>query len=125
MRISDWSSDVCSSDLSTIASEKTRAVKVGLDKDRITLSVTSPENGTAAEELAAGYDSDAMEIGFNARYLSDILGQVDGDSVELHLADANAPALNRESEKSRALETRKSVGEGKSGSVGVNHGGGG
>src|SRR3546814_18458184 len=67
--------------VSTIASEKTRAVKVGLDKDRITLSVTSPENGTAAEELAAGYDSDAMEIGFNARYLSDILGQVDGDKI--------------------------------------------
>src|SRR3546814_3585265 len=89
MRISDWSSDVCSSDL--------------LDKDRITLSVTSPENGTAAEELAAGYDSEAMEIGFNARYLSNILGQVDGDSVELHLADANAPTLIRESEKSPAL----------------------
>src|SRR3546814_812599 len=92
MRISDWSSDVCSSDL--------------LDKDRITLSVTSPENGTAAEELAAGYDSEAMEIGFNARYLSDILGQVDGDSVELHLADANAPTLIRESEKSPALYVR-------------------
>ena len=89
--------------VSTIASEKTRAVKVGLDKDRITLSVTSPENGTAAEELPAGYDSEAMEIGFNARYLSDILGQVDGDTVELHLADANAPTLIRESEKSPAL----------------------
>jgi len=89
--------------VSTIASEKTRAVKVGLDKDRITLSVTSPENGTAAEEVAAAYDSDMMEIGFNARYLSDILGQVDGDSVELHLADANAPTLIRESEKSPAL----------------------
>jgi len=89
--------------VSTIASEKTRAVKVGLDKDRITLSVTSPENGTAAEEVAAVYDSEAMEIGFNARYLSDILGQVDGDTVELHLADANAPTLIRESEKSPAL----------------------
>jgi DNA polymerase-3 subunit beta len=44
-----------------------------------------------------------MEIGFNARYLSDILGQVDGDTVELHLADANAPTLIRESEKSPAL----------------------
>ena len=50
--------------VSTIASEKTRAVKVGLDKDRITLSVTSPENGTAAEEVAAVYDCEAMEIGF-------------------------------------------------------------
>src|SRR3546814_20288685 len=91
----------------------------------ISLSVTSPENGTAAEELAAGYDSDAMEIGFNARYLSDILGQVDGDSVELHLADANAPTLIRESEKSPALyvlrpEERR---VGKSVSVRVEHGG--
>ncbi|HET6537242.1 MAG TPA: DNA polymerase III subunit beta [Sphingopyxis sp.] len=89
--------------VSTIASEKTRAVKVGLDKDRITLSVTSPENGTAAEEIPAAYDNEAMEIGFNARYLSDILAQIDGDSVELHLADANAPTLIRESEKSPAL----------------------
>ena len=67
------------------------------------LIALAPACGAPAEELAAGYDSDAMEIGFNARYLSDILGQVDGDSVELHLADANAPTLIRESEKSPAL----------------------
>ena len=57
----------------------------------------------ARRQVAAVYDSEAMEIGFNARYLSDILGQVDGDTVELHLADANAPTLIRESEKSPAL----------------------
>jgi len=89
--------------VSTIASEKTRAVKITLDKDRVTLSVTSPENGTAAEELAGDYSSDGIEIGFNAKYLGDILGQVDGDTVELHLADSNAPTLIRESEKSAAL----------------------
>src|SRR5262249_36994846 len=37
--------------VATIASERTRAVKMALDRDRITLSVTSPENGTAAEEV--------------------------------------------------------------------------
>lgn len=89
--------------VSTIASEKTRAVKMTLDKDRVTLSVTSPENGTAAEELAGDYGAEGMEIGFNAKYLGDILGQVDGDLVELHLADANAPTLIREGEKSAAL----------------------
>ncbi len=55
--------------VSTIASEKTRAVKMSLDRDRVTLSVTSPENGVATEELAADYGSDGIEIGFNARYL--------------------------------------------------------
>jgi DNA polymerase-3 subunit beta len=89
--------------VATIATEKTRAVKIGLDHDRVTLSVTSPDNGTAAEELAAEYRAEGLEIGFNANYLKDILGQIEGDTVELHLADAGAPTLIRQDEQSRAL----------------------
>ena len=89
--------------VSTIATEKTRAVKMGLDRDRITLSVTSPENGTAAEEVPGDYTSAPFEIGFNSRYLLDILGQIDSDLVEVHLADAAAPTLIRENDKSPAL----------------------
>lgn len=89
--------------VSTIASEKTRAVKMALETDKITLSVTSPENGTAAEEVSGDYKSDGFEIGFNARYLMDILAQVEGDTVEVHLADAAAPTLLRESDKASAL----------------------
>ena len=89
--------------VSTIASEKTRAVKMAVDRDKITLSVTSPENGVATEEIPADYGSDGLEIGFNARYLLDILGEIDGDTVEVHLADAAAPTLLRESDKSNAL----------------------
>jgi DNA polymerase III subunit beta len=89
--------------VSTIASEKTRAVKMNVDRDKVTLSVTSPESGTATEELAADYGADGIEIGFNARYLLDILGEIDGDTVEVHLADAAAPTLLRENDKSPAL----------------------
>jgi DNA polymerase III subunit beta len=89
--------------VSTIASEKTRAVKMMVDRDKVTLSVTSPEAGTATEEIAADYGSDGLEIGFNARYLLDILGEIDGDTVEVHLADAAAPTLLRENDKSEAL----------------------
>ena len=89
--------------VATIATEKTRAVKMGLDKDRVTLTVTSPDNGTAAEELPAEYSADGFEIGFNASYLKDILGQIDSDTVELHLADAGAPTLIRKDDKSPAL----------------------
>ena len=89
--------------VSTIASEKTRAVKMNVDRDKVTLSVTSPESGTATEELAADYGADGLEIGFNARYLLDILGEIDGDTVEVHLADAAAPTLLRENDKSPAL----------------------
>ena len=89
--------------VATIATEKTRAVKMALETDRVTLSVTSPDNGTAAEELPADYRASGFEIGFNANYLKDILGQIEGDTVELHLADAGAPTLIRQDDKSPAL----------------------
>ncbi|GAA4216263.1 DNA polymerase III subunit beta [Sphingomonas endophytica] len=89
--------------VSTIATEKTRAVKMALDRDKITLSVTSPENGTAAEEVPGEYAASPFEIGFNSRYLMDILGQIGTDLVEVHLADAAAPTLIRENDKSPAL----------------------
>ncbi|UAK24239.1 DNA polymerase III subunit beta [Sphingomonas nostoxanthinifaciens] len=89
--------------VATIASEKTRAVKMALERDKITLSVTSPENGTAAEEVPGDYTSLPFEIGFNARYLLDILAQIDGDMVEVHLADAAAPTLIRENDTAPAL----------------------
>lgn len=89
--------------VATIATEKTRAVKMALEGDRVTLSVTSPDNGTAAEEVPADYKADGFEIGFNANYLKDILGQIEGDTVELHLADAGAPTLIRQNDKSPAL----------------------
>ncbi len=89
--------------VSTIATEKTRAVKMALDRDKITLSVTSPENGAAAEEVPGDYAAAPFEIGFNSRYLMDILNQIEGDMVEVHLADAAAPTLIRENDKSPAL----------------------
>ncbi len=89
--------------VATIATDKTRAVKVGLERDKVVLSVTSPENGTATEEVSGEYPGMPMEIGFNARYLLEILGQANTETVELHLADAAAPTLIREKDDSSAL----------------------
>ncbi|KTF68037.1 DNA polymerase III subunit beta [Sphingomonas sp. HT-1] len=89
--------------VSTIATEKTRAVKMALERDKVVLSVTSPENGVAAEEVPGEYAAMGFEIGFNSRYLMDILGQIEGDLVEVHLADAAAPTLIRENDTSPAL----------------------
>jgi DNA polymerase-3 subunit beta len=89
--------------VATIATEKTRAVKMGLENDKVVLTVTSPDNGTATEEVPAEYTSEGFEIGFNAAYLKDILGQIDADLVEIHLADAGAPTLIRKDENSPAL----------------------
>jgi DNA polymerase-3 subunit beta len=89
--------------VSTIATEKTRAVKMALDRDKVILSVTSPENGAAAEEVPGEYAAMPFEIGFNSRYLMDILAQIESDLVEVHLADAAAPTLIRENDQSPAL----------------------
>jgi DNA polymerase-3 subunit beta len=82
--------------VSTISSEKSRAVKLSLDKDRLVLSATSPENGSAIEETAASYSGPAIEIGFNSRYLLDIAGQIEGDAAQFRLADAASPTLIRD-----------------------------
>jgi hypothetical protein len=83
--------------------EKTRAVKLALGRDKVTLSVTIPENGTASEEVPADYAAADIEVGFNYRYLLDILGQVGSDLVDVHLADASAPTLIRENDEAKAL----------------------
>ncbi|GER05734.1 DNA polymerase III subunit beta [Iodidimonas muriae] len=89
--------------VSTISSDKSRSVKLALETDKIMLSVTSPENGTATEELAADYSAEAMEIGFNSRYLLDILDQVEGDEVEARLADSASPTVMRDGADESAL----------------------
>lgn len=77
-----------------IATEKTRAVKLTRETDKLLLDVTSPDNGTASEEVPA--DSVAgFATGFNAAYLGDMLEAIGGDTIELHHADAGAPALFR------------------------------
>jgi DNA polymerase III subunit beta len=89
--------------VSTISSEKSRAVKLALDKDRLVLSATSPENGTAVEETAVSYAGTPIEIGFNSRYLLDIAGQIDGDAAQFRLADAASPTLIRDVADDSAL----------------------
>ncbi len=89
--------------VSTISADKTRAVKLNIDKDRVTLTVVNPESGTATEELGANYSAESVEIGFNARYLLDITGQVEGKEVRFLLADSGSPTLIEDTDDGRTL----------------------
>ena len=82
--------------VSTISSERGRAVKLAIADGQLTLTVNNPDSGSATEELAVSYDSEAMEIGFNARYLMDITGQLSGTDAIFLLADAGSPTLIRD-----------------------------
>ena len=89
--------------VSTISADKTRAVKLNLSSDKVTLSVVNPESGTATEELGANYSADGIEMGFNARYLLDITGQIVGRDARFLLADAGSPTLIEDTEDGRTL----------------------
>lgn len=82
--------------VSVISSEKTRGIKVALDKGKLTLSASSAEHGTATEEVDVNYSADPVEIGFNSRYLLDMMAHVEGDVVQFVLADGTSPALVRD-----------------------------
>jgi len=90
--------------VSTIASERGgKAVKLSAKDGLLELSVTNPDHGMASEELAVEFDTDGFEIGFNARYLLDIVGQIRSDSAVFMFNDAGSPTLVREDGESKAL----------------------
>ncbi|MGH7032111.1 MAG: DNA polymerase III subunit beta [Stellaceae bacterium] len=89
--------------VSTISTEKSRAVKLAIERGSVTLSATSPENGTATEELEVRYSAQPLEIGFNARYLLDIAEQIEGEGARFAMADAASPTIVRDSADDSAL----------------------
>jgi len=89
--------------VATVSADRTRSVKMVMDGDRLRLAVNNPEAGSALEELSAAYDGDPLEIGFNAKYLTDVANQIDGGSMSFLFADAASPTLIFDEEETRAL----------------------
>ncbi len=82
--------------VATVSSERSRAVKLQLDTDKLVLSVNAPDSGAAEEELAVAYSDERLEIGFNAKYLLEIASQVDRENAVFLFNSAGDPTLMRE-----------------------------
>ena len=82
--------------VATVSSERSRAVKLTIDEDRLILSVNAPETGNAEEELAVAYGDERLEIGFNAKYLLEIASQVDRENAVFLFNSSGDPTLMRE-----------------------------
>ena len=89
--------------VATISTERARAVKLHFEDERVILSAVSAESGRAVEELDGSLDGKPLEIGFNARYVLDILGEVDGEGVVLEMSNPGAPTLVRDPEDGSTL----------------------
>ncbi len=90
--------------VSTIASERGgKAVKLSLSQGQLELSVTNPDHGTANEELPVAFESEPFEIGFNARYLLEIIAQIRTENAHFLFNDAGSPTLVKEEGEPKAL----------------------
>ncbi|MFD0916776.1 DNA polymerase III subunit beta [Pseudahrensia aquimaris] len=89
--------------VSTISSDRGRAVKLSLADGQLVLSVNNPDSGSAEESLAVGYGSDALDIGFNSRYLLDIANQLSSEETSFMFADPGSPTLIRDKGAEGAL----------------------
>ena len=89
--------------VSTVSSERSRAVKLSLDEDRLILSVNAPDSGAAEEELAVAYGDERLEIGFNAKYLLEIASQVDRENAVFLFNSSGDPTLMREGNDTSAV----------------------
>jgi DNA polymerase III subunit beta len=89
--------------VSTVSSERGRAVKLSLSSGKLVLSVTNPDSGSATEEIEVEYDAERLDIGFNSRYLLDIAAQIEGEVAVLKLADPGSPTLIQDRDAKDAL----------------------
>lgn len=88
--------------VSTISDGKSRAVKITLHGKQMTISASSPEAGSATEELEVNGDTE-IEIGFNAKYLLDITSQIEGEGCRLSLNDSASPTIIQDNSDPSAL----------------------
>src|ERR1700758_802814 len=72
------------------ADERSRAVRLKLEKGELKLSASSTESGESEDSLETNYNGDALTVGFNAQYILDFLKAVGAGEVKLELKDAQS-----------------------------------
>jgi len=78
--------------VATVSAERSRSVKLSVSPGKLMLAVSHSESGHGAEDLEVSYDSEPIEIGFNAKYLLDVAGQIESEETRIEFNDAASPA---------------------------------
>lgn len=82
--------------VSTVSLEKARAIKLFVKTGQVTVATDAPDGSTAHEELESSYSAEPVETGYNFRYVLDMMGQIEGETTQVMLADSASPALVRD-----------------------------
>ena len=87
----------------SVVAERTRAIKMLTNTNKVSIVTSSPDLGSASEDLEAKYDHQALEIGYNFRYVLDILAEVKGETVRISFADASSPSVIHDTSDNSAI----------------------
>ena len=83
--------------VSSISSEKLRPVKLIISSGVLRLESEKADYGEVVDEIEAGYEGESFQIGFNARYLLDVLGVIDSDDIILECKNSMSPTIIKSS----------------------------
>ena len=87
----------------SVVAERTRAIKLITGRNHVVLTTSSPDLGSALEELEAKYENDALEVGYNFRYLLDILSEIKGENVKISFSDGSSPSVIHDTSDTSAI----------------------
>ncbi len=82
--------------VSTIANEKSPVIKFKLLKNMLNLNTVNNESSTASEDLKINYNGDEIEIGFNSKYIMDIVNNLEDEEISINLKDNTSPIIATE-----------------------------
>ena len=89
--------------VSTIANEKSPVVKFKLLQNILNLNTINNESSTASEDLKINYNGDEIEIGFNSKYIMDIVNNLEDEEISINLKDNTSPIIALENSNSNLV----------------------
>jgi len=78
--------------VSILSDEKTNSIKLSLRRGELQVSSNNPEVGEAKENLSTDYQNSDLDVGFNVRYIQDILSSLQGEEVRILFRDSLSPS---------------------------------
>jgi DNA polymerase-3 subunit beta len=87
----------------SVVAERTRAIKMIANKNHVIVTTSSPDLGSAIEEMEATYDAESLEVGYNFRYLLDILAEIKGETAQFSFNDSSSPSIIHDTSDASAI----------------------
>jgi DNA polymerase-3 subunit beta len=79
--------------IALLSADKSNAIRVQLNENQLRITANNPDLGEAKDDVDINYKGGEITVGFNARYLIDVLSVMEQDEVVLELGDDHSPGV--------------------------------